>query len=142
MERGNTKHGPVHDEEMAHETEGMARGAPQRPHGEEWRETEPVEDAVPPLRRGDGANPRPDSRDIELRSELARLLTKDLFPADRDALLARLEDADAPADLSQRVATLPAGQRYASRHDVMVALGIASPETRERRDTGETREAR
>jgi hypothetical protein len=34
MERGNTKHGPVHDEEMAHETEGMVRGSPQPAHAE------------------------------------------------------------------------------------------------------------
>jgi hypothetical protein len=133
MERGNTKHGPAHDQEMAHETERIVRGVPKPAHVEEWRETEPVEDAVPPLRRADGANPRPDgpaARDIELRSELARVLTKDLFPAGKDALLARLEDSDAPPDLSERVATLPKGRGFASPHDVMDALGISSPETR------------
>lgn len=26
MESGNTKHGPAHDEEMAHETQGLVRG--------------------------------------------------------------------------------------------------------------------
>lgn len=129
MERGNTKHGPVHDQEMAHETEGMARGSAQRAHGEEWRETEPVEDAIPPLRRGDGANPRPEGRDIELRSELARVMTKDFFPADRDALLARLTDTNAPPDLADRVEALPEGRRYGSPHEVMEALGINSPET-------------
>ncbi len=81
MERGNTKHGPAHDQEMARETEGMVRGSPQRAHGEEWRETEPVEGAVPPMRRKPGANPRPESRDIELRSELARVMSMDFFPA-------------------------------------------------------------
>jgi hypothetical protein len=85
MERGNTKHGPTRDQEMAH--------------------------------------------DIELRSELARLLTRDLFPVARDALLARLEDAAASADLAERVAALPQGRRFATGHDVMVALGISSPET-------------
>jgi hypothetical protein len=29
VERGNTKHEPVRDEQMAHETEGMVRGAQQ-----------------------------------------------------------------------------------------------------------------
>lgn len=136
MERGNTKHGPAHDQEMAHETQQMVRGAPKPAHAEEWREPEPVEDALPPIRRGDGSNPRPEGRDIELRSELARILTRDLFPAGRDALLARLEDSDAPADLTERVAALPKGRhRFATRHDVLDALGLASPETRESRES-------
>jgi hypothetical protein len=136
MERGNTKHGPVHDQEMAHEIERMLRGVPKPAHAEEWREPEPVEDALPPLRRGDGANLGPDSRDIELRSELARILTRDMFPAGRDTLLARLENSDAPPDLTERVAALPKGRhRFASRHDVLDALGLSSPETRETRET-------
>ena len=130
MERGNTKHGPVHDQEMAHETEGMVRGSPQRAHGEEWRETEPVDDAIPPVRRGDGANPRPSGRDYELRSELARLLTRDWFPADRDRILTRLTSADAPQDLIDRVAALPGDESYEYPRDVLVALGINSPETK------------
>jgi hypothetical protein len=130
MERGNTKLGPAHDEQMAHETEGMVRGSAQRPHGEEWRETEPVENAVPPPRRAPGGNPRPESRDIELRSELARVVSRDFFPADRDELLGRLADTDTPPDLAERIAMLPAGHSYTSRHDVLVALGISSPESR------------
>jgi hypothetical protein len=125
MERGNTKHGRVHDQEMALETAGMVRGSAHRAHGAEWRETEPVEGAVPPLRRPDGAA----GRDIELRSELARVMTRDLFPAGRDALLAHLTAADAPPDLADRVAALPRGGRYGSPHDLMAALGINSPET-------------
>ncbi len=130
MERGNTKHGPARDREMAHETEGMVRGSAQRAHGEEWRETEPVEDSVPPPRRAPGGNPRPEGRDVELRSEFARVMTHDCFPAGRDAILARLADADVPTDLEERVAALPEGRRYASPRDVLVALGINSPETR------------
>ena len=130
MERGNTKHGPAHDEQMAHETEGMVRGSAQRPHGEEWRETEPVENAVPPPRRAPSGNPRPESRDIELRSELSRVVPRDFFPADRDELLGRLADTDTPPDLAERIAMLPADHSYTSRHDVLVALGISSPESR------------
>ncbi len=129
MERGNTKHGPVHDQEMAKETQGMVRGSAHRAHGEEWREPEPVDDGIPPVRRGDGANPRPSGRDYELRHELARVLTRGWFPADRDAVLARLADSDAPEDLTERVAALPEGARFAAPRDVLVALGINSPET-------------
>ena len=104
MERGNTKHGPLHDEELAHETEGMVRGAPQRAHAEEWREVEPLDEAEPVAVRPDGAAPRPSGRDYDLRSELARILTRDVFPADRDTLTVLLTDSDAPQDLIDRVA--------------------------------------
>jgi len=129
MERGNTKHGPAQDQEMAHEAAGIVRGAPQRAHAEEWRQPEPVEGAVPPMRRGDGANPRPSGRDYELRSELARVLTRDWFPASRTAIVARLAETDVPQELTDRVAALPGGKRYRSPRDVLVALGINSPET-------------
>jgi hypothetical protein len=132
MERGNTKHGPAHDREMAQEVQGMVRGSAHRAHGEEWREPEPVDGEIPPVRRGDGANPRPSGRDFELRNELARVLTRDWFPADRDAMVTRLSDSDAPADLTDRVAALPASARFAAPRDVLVALGINSPETSDR----------
>jgi uncharacterized protein DUF2795 len=131
MERGNTKHGPAHDQEMAHETEGLVRGGVHGTHAEEWREPEPVDEGVPPVRRGDGANPKPSGRDYELRHELARILTSDLFPARRDAVLARLNDSDAPGDLIGRVAALPGDETYEHPHDVLVALGINSPETKD-----------
>lgn len=123
MERGNTKHGQNRDDEMARETEGLTRGAAQRPHTEEWREPEPVEDAVPSPAR------RPRDRDITDRSELARVMTRDLFPATRERLLRRLADSDAPQDLADRVAALTPGRRFGGVHEVLTALGIASPET-------------
>ena len=129
MERGNSKHGPAHDQELGHESKGMTRGQPQRTHAEEWREVEPVDDAFPPLRRADGANPQPEGRDLEQRNELARLATRDWFPADRHALLARLSAADASPGLAERIAALPPGQRFDSVHEVLVALGINTPET-------------
>jgi hypothetical protein len=125
MERGNTKHGPVQDEEMAHETERMVHGAPKPVHAEEWRDTEPVEDSLPRVRRGG-----PAGMEFEQRSELARLMTRDWFPADRDALLARLADRDAAEDVTGLVTRLSAGRRFGSAHDVLVALGLNSPETR------------
>jgi len=51
MERGNTKHGPLADENLKHDVEGMLRG-----HGpadvEEWRDPEPpaADDPVLPSR--------------------------------------------------------------------------------------------
>ena len=129
MERGNSKHGPAHDEEMARDTRGLVQGGVHRAHAEEWREPEPAE-GIPPVRRGDGANPRPQGPEYELRSELARVLTRDWFPASRDALVARLDDSDAPPELAERIAALPKSTRFGTPRDVLVALRINSPETR------------
>jgi hypothetical protein len=134
MERGNSKHSPLRDEELAHETEGMVRGQAQRTHTEEWREPEPVDDAMPPVTRGE---PDPAVQD---RTELARIMTSDWFPADRDGLRRRLTDADAARSLIDRVAGLPERERYDSVHDVLEALGINAPEIRSEPDpeTGST----
>src|SRR5690242_21386028 len=102
MERESTKHGPLQDDELKHETGPLEHGGPRRPHIEEWREVEPSGD-IPVAER---QAPEPDdaeAQDIALRSELARLTTNDEFPAGRDELLARLEDKDAPAALVGRV---------------------------------------
>ena len=127
MERGNTKHGRVRDEELAHETEGIIRGGAQRGHMEDWRVPEPVDGAIPPVTRGE---PRPE---VEDRAELARIMTRDWFPANRDDLLRRLDDVDAAPGLIERVTGLAAGERFGGVHDVLAALGICSPETRSAR---------
>ena len=124
MERGNTKHGPAHDELLAHDARGMVRGGARRGRAEEWREPEPLEDSVP--------SPRPPDPDVLDRSELARIMTRDVFPANRETLLRRLDDIGAPNRLADRVAGLSAGRRFGSVHEVLAALGIASPETRAR----------
>jgi hypothetical protein len=126
MERGSTKHGQVHDDEMAREMEGMTRGTAQRRHVEEWREHEPLEESIP------SPNRWPAEPDVRDRAELARVMTRDVFPATRETLLRRFADSDAPQDLADRVATLTPGRRFGSVHKVLAALGIASPETRER----------
>lgn len=56
-------------------------------------------------------------------------MTNDFFPACGDAIVARLNGTDAPPELAERVAALPAGRRFSSPHDLMEALGINSPET-------------
>jgi hypothetical protein len=129
MERRSTKHGPARDEQLKHETEAMERGTPQRPHAEEWREVEPVGDIPAAERRAQG----PGAQDIALRSDLARLLSRGDFPAERDTLLARLADVDAPAELIARLAGLTSDRRFASVHEVMVALGVNDPEHRAHR---------
>ena len=131
MERGNTKHGPLQDDKLARETQGMVRGTPQRPHVEEWREVEPLDGADPTADRPDGAASGPAGRDIRQRNELARILTRADFPADRDELCDCLRVADASQDLTDRVSALPADRQFRDVHHVLEALGINSPETRD-----------
>lgn len=58
------------------------------------------------------------------------MLSRGWFPAGRGAVLARLRDSDAPRDLTERVGALPEDSRFDNPRDVLVALGINSPETR------------
>ena len=126
MERGNTKHGPLRDEQLAQETEGMVRGGPQTSHTEEWRQPEPVDDPRELFEAEDAAIT--EEQAIELRSELARLLTRDEFPLTRHALLAVLDAKDASAPLVARVTALPGRPHYQSTHELIEALGLAHAE--------------
>ena len=66
---------------------------------------------------------------IELRSELARLLTRDEFPVDRDGLLAILDDKGAtPALVALVRRRLPDGKRYHSTRELLEAVGLAHVE--------------
>ncbi|HXP56788.1 MAG TPA: hypothetical protein VN847_17595 [Streptosporangiaceae bacterium] len=126
MERGNTKHGAQRDDELARETEDLVRAEPQVGHTEEWRETEPVDDPREVFEAEDAT--LTEEQAIELRSELARLLTRDEFPLTRHALLAILEAKDASAALVERVSALPGRPHYQSTHELIEALGLADAE--------------
>ena len=127
MERGNTKHGPLRDDELAQETEGLVRADPQEARTEEWREPEPVDDQRELFQAGTTATLAEDEA-IELRSELARQLTRDEFPLGRHDLLAILDRNGGSQALVARVSALPGRSRYHSTHELLEALGLAHPE--------------
>jgi len=126
MERGNTKHGPQRDDELARETEDLVRKEPQLSYTEEARETEPVDDPRELFEAEDAAVTEEEA--IELRSELARLLTRDEFPLTRHALLELLDQKDASQALVDRVSSLPGRPHYQSTRDLIEALGLAHAE--------------
>ena len=126
MERGSTKHGAQRDDELAHETEGLVRAEPQEGRSEEWREPEPVDDQRE-LFEAETAELTEDEA-IELRSELARQLTRDEFPLGRHDLLAILDRNGGSPALVARVSALPGRPRYHSTHELLEALGLAHPE--------------
>lgn len=72
-------------------------------------------------------NQTPPTTDTEARSEIARFLGKEVWPADRDTLLQVAQDNQATDAVLARLADLPADQQFGNVQDVAVALGLASP---------------
>jgi Protein of unknown function (DUF2795) len=121
--RESSKHGPLLDEQMAHETEGLVRGGHET-HAEEWKETEPTGPTSHRRANPPGTPHLADGDDLERRSELARALTRSVFPADRDAIVAHLERTGAEQELIDEARTLPGGRRYGNVGEVARALGL------------------
>jgi Protein of unknown function (DUF2795) len=123
--RESSKHGPLLDEQMAHETEGLVRGG-RTTHAEEWKETEPTEPV--PHRHAEAPGQPTASRgdDVELRSALARALTRSAFPADREEIVAHLERTSAEQELIDEATRLPGERRYANVGEVARALGLVT----------------
>jgi hypothetical protein len=131
MDRSN-KHGPRVDDELAHETESLTRGAPIEARVEESREQEGPgdEDFDTDARSGPPGSLGAD--DVEARRELSRHLRPSVFPAGRDELVAEAEEQDAPAAVSAALAGLPAGFTFATLGEVWAAL--AEPGVRDAHD--------
>ncbi|MGH3715262.1 MAG: DUF2795 domain-containing protein [Micromonosporaceae bacterium] len=128
IERGSTTHGPNLDEQMKHEVQGRVQGQ-ESPRAEEWHEPEPAgEDQPEPDRLPDGhtAPGTPagmTSEDVEGRSELARYLPHQTFPAERERLLTVATEHQAPDDVLGQLRELPADDTYQNVTQVWAALG-------------------
>jgi hypothetical protein len=133
MQRRSDKHGPLQDEELEHEVDGMVHAG--RPtHAEQWRDPEPAGDDQPRVGshagstvqgdRSPGTPPGMDERDVELRSQLAVHLPPSVWPADRTRLLQQLAASHAPDRLVSLVRGAPGGVRYQSVQELSVALGL------------------
>jgi hypothetical protein len=100
-ERGSSKHGPLHDEELRHETEGLVRGG-RSTHAEEWADPEPAGEDQPdvdyaPGESLTGGTPEGlDKQEVADRSDLARYLPRDAFPDTPAGLRERAASAGAP----------------------------------------------
>lgn len=57
MERGNTKHGPAQDDQLAHELDGTIKGN-RSSRAQEWRDPEPPADDDPQV----SIHPAPEPR--------------------------------------------------------------------------------
>jgi hypothetical protein len=133
MERGNTKHGPRLDEDMAHEVRSqLGRGAGGRT--DEWREPEPAGEDQPDVglipggtrnTRAGGAPGDLTADEVEARSRLGRYIDLSALPGDRAALRRSAEEHRAPDDVLAELDRLPADGTYATVNEVWAALGHA-----------------
>ena len=71
-----------------------------------------------------------DPGDVERRAALAEVLGKEVWPADKDTLIAKAEEANADDAVLGQLRRLPAGQEYANVQDVAQALGLGTEQQR------------
>ena len=115
-DRGSSQHSSRVDDELAHETEGIVRGAHET-HVEEWRMSEPPADD----------EPMPEGvlyeDEYEFRSLLATSLRPSVFPCHRARLLGVAEEDFAPVRVVVALRALPAEQEFHTVEEVWEALG-------------------
>jgi Protein of unknown function (DUF2795) len=68
--------------------------------------------------------------DLERRAALAEALGKEVWPADRDTLVAKAEEADAPDGVLAQLRRLPEGQQFTNVQEVAEALGVGTEQRR------------
>ena len=128
MERGSDKHGPRMDDALAHEVEGTV-SAGRSSRGESWRDLEPSGEDQPDVDlRPDGAlhggvPAGMTEDDVELRSELAQALGKEVYPASAAELMAKAHESSASDRILDLLAQLPAEESFANVQDVWSSLG-------------------
>jgi hypothetical protein len=71
-----------------------------------------------------------DQGDIERRAALAEVLGKEVWPADRDTLIAKAQEATATDGVLAQLRRLPEGRTYENVQDVAEALGLGTEQKR------------
>ncbi|SNQ46383.1 conserved hypothetical protein [Frankia canadensis] len=147
VDRGSSKHGPLRDEIMAHETVGLVRSG-RDTRLEEWRSTEPTgerhdeDTAHPDAARLRAAPASAATRaastaagsapagmtplELDDRSELARWLGRAVFPAEREEIMDHLRHQHAPDWAVGRVAAAPPDVQFTSVGELWRAMRSAS----------------
>ena len=75
-------------------------------------------------------SPGTDQGSIERRAAIAEALGKEVWPADRDALVAKAQEANAADRVLGDLHRLPAGQTFTNVQEVAEALGLATESQR------------
>ena len=71
-----------------------------------------------------------DQGDIERRAALAEALGKEVWPADRDTLVAKAQEGTAPDTVLAQLRRLPEGRTFENVQDVAEALGLGTEQQR------------
>ena len=71
-----------------------------------------------------------DQADIERRAAIAEVLGKEVWPADRDTLVAKAQEANAPDAVLGQLRRLPEGAEFTNMQDVARALGLGTEQER------------
>lgn len=77
-----------------------------------------------------GTPPGTDPADIERRAALAEVLGREVWPADRDTLVAKAQESNAPDAVLAQLRRLPGGEEFANVQDVARALGLGTEQER------------
>jgi hypothetical protein len=71
-----------------------------------------------------------DPGDLDHRAALAEALGKEVWPADREQLVAKAQESTAPDRVLSDLRRLPAGERFDNVQDVARALGLGTEQQR------------
>jgi len=71
-----------------------------------------------------------DPADLERRAALAEALGKEVWPADRDTLVAKAEEANAPDGVLAALRRLPGDRQFENVQDVAQTLGLGTEQER------------
>ena len=77
-----------------------------------------------------GTAPGTSPGDVEHRAALAEALGKEVWPADRDALVGKAQESNAPDRVLSDLRRMPSGQQFENVQDVARALGIGTEQQR------------
>ena len=75
-------------------------------------------------------SPGTDPGSIERRAAIAEALGKEVWPADRDALVAKAQDGNAADRVLADLRRLPTGQQFTNVQEVAQALGLGTERQR------------
>jgi hypothetical protein len=75
-------------------------------------------------------SPGTDEAGLDRRAAIAEALGKEIWPADRDQLVAKAEEGNASDSVLGQLRRLPDGQQFENVQDVAQALGLGTEQQR------------